>query len=157
MHSPFALIGRCVQKIRQERSTVVLITPLWQAQAWFSALLELAVENTLLLPMRQDLLVDAFNQLHPLVSQGRLQVVIWKVSEVNSLQPEFHNTCCWQAGAREPTLHMNKAENVGFAGVLQGKWILFQVGSIPLQSSLVTCLQNACNTGQSTALGQQCL
>jgi len=64
---PFALIGRCVQKILQERSTVVLITPLWQAQAWFSALLKLVVENLLLLSMRQDLLVDPFNQLHPLV------------------------------------------------------------------------------------------
>ena len=131
---PFSLISRCVQKIWQERSTVVLITPLWQAQAWFSALLELAVEKPLLLPMRPDILVDPLNQLHPLVSQGKLQLVAWKVSGENTLQLEFHGrlqTCCWQAGAKEPTRHMNQAGSVGFAGVLQGKWIPFQVGSTP--------------------------
>jgi len=121
----YALIGR---------SKVVLITPLWQAQFWFSALLESAVENPLLLPMRPDLLVDPFNQLHPLVSQGRLQLVAWKVSGKNTLQKEFRDklqTCSWQAGAREPTLHINQAGSAGFAGVLQGKWIPFQVGSTP--------------------------
>ena len=32
---PFALIGRCLQKIRVEQSTVVLIAPTWQNQIWY--------------------------------------------------------------------------------------------------------------------------
>ena len=42
---------------------MVLITPLWQVQAWFSALLELVVEKFLLLPMRLDILVHVFNKM----------------------------------------------------------------------------------------------
>ena len=32
---PFALIGRCLQKMRQEGSTVVLIAPVWPSQSWY--------------------------------------------------------------------------------------------------------------------------
>jgi len=38
---PFILIGRCLQKIRVEQNTVVLIAPTWQNQPWFPILLDL--------------------------------------------------------------------------------------------------------------------
>ena len=41
---PFALLGRVIQKVRFERSTVILLAPLWPAQAWYPILLSLMVE-----------------------------------------------------------------------------------------------------------------
>ena len=41
---PFALIGRCLQKVRVERSTVILIAPTWQNQPWYATLLEMLIE-----------------------------------------------------------------------------------------------------------------
>ena len=33
---PFCLITRCLQKIVQDRATIILVVPLWPTQAWFS-------------------------------------------------------------------------------------------------------------------------
>ena len=55
---PFALIGRCLQKIKVEKSTVVLIAPTWQNQPWFPVLLEMLIEPLILLPWRKDMLTD---------------------------------------------------------------------------------------------------
>ena len=41
---PFALIGRCLQKVRAEQSTIVFVAPIWRNQVWFPMLLDLAVE-----------------------------------------------------------------------------------------------------------------
>jgi len=54
---PFSLIGKCLQKVRQEQNTIVLVAPLWQNQTWYPMLLELMVELPLLLP-DQDILRD---------------------------------------------------------------------------------------------------
>ena len=40
---PFALIGKCLQKVRQEKCTVVLVTPVWDAQPWYPVLLDLLI------------------------------------------------------------------------------------------------------------------
>jgi len=131
---PFSLIGRCIQKTQQEGSTIVLITPLWRTQAWFPALLESAVACPLLLPKRQDLLMDPLNQPHPIASQGKLQLVAWKISGEGTRQQEFHRglqTYSSLVGAKGLTQHMNQDGDGGFAGVTQGRWIPFHVQSTP--------------------------
>ena len=73
-------MGKCLQKIREEGSTVVLIAPHWQTQAWLPALLELVVEDPLLLPRLQNLLMGPLRQ-QPSANQsgeapaGRLESV----------------------------------------------------------------------------------
>ena len=82
---PFALIEKCIQKVQQERSTIVLITPLWRAQAWFQALLESVIACPLLLPKRQYLPMDPFDQPHPLEEKNKLQLVTWRISGDSTL------------------------------------------------------------------------
>ena len=55
---PFALIRRCLQKVREERATLVLVAPMWSVQSWYPALLELLISNPLLLPKGRNLLTD---------------------------------------------------------------------------------------------------
>ena len=128
---PFALIGWCLQKIRTERCTVLLIAPYWKTQPWFPALLELLVDFPILLPEHKNLLRDPNNQPHP---QKTLRLAAWKVSRNNTLQLEFLSKLqnCWsQAGAKVPTQPISQAGNVGIAGAIQGKSIPFIVGFNP--------------------------
>ena len=47
---PFVLIGRVLQKIKEEIHRVVLIAPLWRSQPWFPVLLESVMDYPILLP-----------------------------------------------------------------------------------------------------------
>ena len=78
---PFVLLGRVLQKIRQERvKKVILIAPNWTAQVWYPALLQLLVDNPLILPQNVDLLRNPLGEPHPLILQGSLNLTAWKVS-----------------------------------------------------------------------------
>ena len=43
---PFSLLGRCVQKVRQEKAKAIMVVPVWPTQAWFTNLLKLLVQKT---------------------------------------------------------------------------------------------------------------
>ena len=127
---PFSLIGRCLQKVRQEECTAVLVTPVWNAQPWYPDLLDLLVEYPLLLPMHNQLLLDPFNRIHPLVVRNQLQLAAWKVSGNPTMQKEFQNglqTLSSQDGAKVPTQHISQGGHGGLAGVLRGRLIPFRV------------------------------
>ena len=64
---PFALVGKCLQKIHQEESTVVLVAPVWKTQWWYPYLLQLLIDYPLLLPVHPDLLSNPFKRKHPLL------------------------------------------------------------------------------------------
>ena len=51
-------MGRCLCKVIQEGCTIVLIAPVWPAQAWFPILLKCLVEYPVLLPRHCLLLTD---------------------------------------------------------------------------------------------------
>ena len=53
---PFALIGKFLQKKYQDQCLMLIITPAWSGQPWFSELLEMPVKNPLLLQALKDLL-----------------------------------------------------------------------------------------------------
>lgn len=61
---PFALIGRTLQKVEFEQSTIVLLAPLWFGQPWFPALVRLMAVPPVLIPNRPHLFQ------HPLAPQG---------------------------------------------------------------------------------------
>ena len=125
---PFCLIGKCIQKIRVEECTIILVVPWWHSQAWFPALMENLVEPPLLLPRRRDLLKDPLNQSHPLVEQGHLKLVACTVSGDIKKQQEFQGklqTSCWQVGAKGQTPLTNLDGQSGPFGVVNGKRILF--------------------------------
>ena len=49
-HPPWCLISLVYLKVRLDKATIVLITPLWHTQAWFPTLLDLLVDYPILLP-----------------------------------------------------------------------------------------------------------
>ena len=57
----FALINRCLEKISREKVDALLITPVWQSQVWFPRVLECLVDNPVLLPETQDIIMDMDN------------------------------------------------------------------------------------------------
>ena len=73
----FALISKSLQKTRQKKCTILLVAPIRTTQPWHSVLLEMAIADPLLLPQREDLLMDPFNRYHPIQD---LQLATWIVS-----------------------------------------------------------------------------
>lgn len=89
---------------------MVLITPLWQAQPWYSQVLEMCIKNPLLLPIFPKLLQDPQGNLHELILEKFLQLVtcripgkIWKCKEyqksLQSLSSNYESAweewCLW--------------------------------------------------------------
>jgi hypothetical protein len=129
---PFALIGRCLQKIRQEGSTVVLIAPVWPSQSWYPWLLEMLAYHPVLLPVYRNLLHDPFNRDHPLLVKGQLQLAACKVSGVPAHSQAFRRELqisSQQDGEDGQTRPTSQAGSSGIAGVTQGVSIPFRVVS----------------------------
>ena len=102
---PFVLIGRFLQKIRQEAVyQAILIAPLWCSQPWFPVLLESLMDYPILLPQNQTLLTNPKGESHPLMGQNSLQLVAWKVSGRESTAKIFQTRLtdfCAQPGEKE--------------------------------------------------------
>ena len=77
---PFALIDRVLNKVQKEKATLLLITPAWQIQLRYPLLLQLTVRIPLRLPKNQNLLLGPNREKHPLIAQGKLQLLAWAVS-----------------------------------------------------------------------------
>ena len=58
LNPPLALIARCLNKIIQDRATMVLIAPVWPAQPWWPTLLRLAKTLPIVLPSLPNLFTD---------------------------------------------------------------------------------------------------
>ena len=68
---------------------MILVTPNWPAQPWYSQILDLSITEPLLLPQSQKLLVDPKGQVHPLVLNKTLKLMAWKISGKTWLRKEF--------------------------------------------------------------------
>ena len=131
---PFCLIGRCLRKVREDKASLVLVAPVWRSQPWYPALLELLVDFPLILPGNPMLLTDPFNNPHPLIVAGQLQLAAWKLSSVDSKQKEFLKKLpnCWQPDGVEAQIQHTRAPGRdGIAGAVYGKLIPFQALSNP--------------------------
>ena len=69
---PFCLIGRCLQRLKAEQATILLLAPVWPAQHWYPTLLECLIDHPMLLLPHQDFLMDPFGQPHPLLLRNPL-------------------------------------------------------------------------------------
>ena len=74
---PFSLMGRVVQKIRQDRADCVVVAPMWPTQSWFSVLLQMLIDHPVILPKTEKLLtINYTNKLHPLRDKLKLMACI---------------------------------------------------------------------------------
>ena len=129
---PFALIGRCLQKIRQEGSTVVLIAPVWPSQSWYPWLLEMLASTPALLPVHRNILRDPFNRDHPLLVRQQLQLAAWKVSGIHTHCQVYRRELqilSQQGGGSGQIQPISQVGSSGLAGVVQGTLIPFRAVS----------------------------
>ena len=77
---PFALIGRCLQKIRAQLSLVILIAPICVNQPWYPVLLQMLSDHPRMLSMNPSLLRNPQGESHPLLENGSLRLAAWLVS-----------------------------------------------------------------------------
>ena len=56
------MIGKVLLKVKTEEVNVILITPNWPAQPWYSQVLELSVIKPLLLPDLSNILVNPLKE-----------------------------------------------------------------------------------------------
>jgi hypothetical protein len=117
---PFAMIGRCLQLIQSQKvEHLVPMAPVWPTQAWCPLLLELCIYFPLLLPTREDLLIQR-GKNHPL---HQLQLAGWLLSTVATKQQEFLTKLekfSWQPGEETPLAPIPQPGTSGVAGVLKG-------------------------------------
>ena len=63
---PFSLVGRCIQKIREEGASGILVAPDWPTQPWWPALQDLLTDVPLVLPQASRFLAAPTGRSHPL-------------------------------------------------------------------------------------------
>lgn len=127
---PFCLIGRCLQKLKAERATMLLLAPVWPAQHWYPTLLECLIDHPMLLCPYQDLLMNPFGQGHPLLlRRPPLQLAAWRVSGDREKQEAFQlrlPISSRRVGVQVPTQFTSQPGQDGAAGVIGERLILFQ-------------------------------
>ena len=81
MFPPFSLIRKCLQKIIEDKATVLLTTPVWQSRPWYPMLLNLLYDRPLLLPHNPQILKLPWSQtIHPLFQNRKFRLAIWPLS-----------------------------------------------------------------------------
>jgi hypothetical protein len=120
---PFSLIFKCLEKLRREKASIILICPIWTGQPWFPVLLEHACDIPRLLRPSPAILTSARGEPHPLLESGSLNLAAWKLSG-------DHRTCrvfrgrllnfSWRGAVPIQTLHMNPPGSIGEICVWSG-------------------------------------
>lgn len=120
---PFTLISRCLNKIKEEQASGVLVAPLWPSQVWFPLLLRSLVNIPVLLPQTQDILRGPDGRNHPMSLQGHLPLVAWPVSgnpsDLRDFQMEL-SACSESHGGTLQSLHTQVPGDSGIVGVSNG-------------------------------------
>ncbi|XP_070546087.1 uncharacterized protein [Ptychodera flava] len=84
---PLPLLPLVLRKIADEVTTVILVAPAWPKRSWYPMLLDLLVERPLELPLREDLLFQGPQLVHP--DQGVFKLHAFKLSSNPSLRADF--------------------------------------------------------------------
>lgn len=87
---PFALVGRALQKIKEEKVPfALLVAPVWPAQLWHSLLLSMLINHPQILPNRRNLLSNPQNRIHPMVECNHMTLAAWPVSGMDWRVKDF--------------------------------------------------------------------
>ena len=129
---PFSMIMRCVQRIKNQKGKILLVTPVWRSRPWYPLLFSLLYDQPLLLPNSETTLLPPSNQkaLKPQLNINKLTLAVWPLSGNASLNTKFLRECpksYLPHGAQEQNLSINPVGESGIAGVWNGKSILFLV------------------------------
>lgn len=114
---PFNLISKCLRKISLEGATLLIICPVWPAQAWYPHLLQLLTDNPVLLPAHNDLLLDPLGNRHPMIVNNSLPLAGWRLSGNTSLQRAYRKKLQIFSSLPNVGQQMLSTSPVGLSGV----------------------------------------
>ena len=77
---PFCLISRCLAKIMKDQASLIVVTPVWPNQPWYSQILEMLIDQPILLPPMRELLMSPQGEMHSLLITGQLVLAAWNLS-----------------------------------------------------------------------------
>ena len=120
---PFSLIFRCIDKLRREKASIVLICPICTGQPWFPVLLEQACDIPRLLRPSPVLLTSAQGESHPFLQSGALILTAWKLSGDRMTCRDFRDRLLnfsWRDAVAIQMLHTNPPGSIGEIGVWSG-------------------------------------
>ena len=125
---PFSLIAPVLKNISQDKRDLVLVAPVWQAQPWWQALLNLLIKNPIMIPNSKHLLRDLTSPLsiHPVYPRLHLAVFPYQGTASNRrvfqrTLPQFSNQQLVPSHIRQTS----QPNDYGIAGVLNEKLIQF--------------------------------
>ena len=125
---PFPLIQKCIQKIKQDQTDALLITPVSKSRPLYNILLEMLIDRPALLPLHTKLLhLPMFpSQVHPLMKK-KIDLAVWPVLRNPLKSEEFLKGCpkyCFPHGdAVQRSITTSQHGNNLIAGVLKNQKI----------------------------------
>ena len=123
---PFSIIGRVLQKVQQEKATVLAILPVWPTRVWFAKALLLLADVPRFLPRGCLYLPQDPDKTHPL--ERSIRLAAWMLSGDPSRRRVFRESLrpsYSQPGGLEPEDSMDTPSGDGSSFVSGGKLILF--------------------------------
>lgn len=126
---PFSQIGRVVQKALQEDAELLLIAPVWPAQAWFPLLLAYARRAPRLLRPRLALLRDPADRSVPKFCENpNFRLSAWKISanvgRIKGFRDQLERLSS-SRGRKALAANITLPSPGGVAGVVEGRLIRF--------------------------------
>ena len=121
---PFSVILKCLQKICQDQTRVVMIVPLWTTQPWFPKLVRMFIDAPIILPLgilRLPFKEQATHKLHK-----NLRLIVCRLSGITS---ETNNFLLKQSpssslpGENPPCFNIQYILKNGYISVLNGRLI----------------------------------
>ena len=87
----FSLIMRCVQRIKNQKGKILLVTPVWRSRSWYPLLFSLLYDQPLLLLNSETTLLPPSNQkaLKPQLNINKFTLAVWPLSGNASLNTKF--------------------------------------------------------------------
>ena len=89
---PFSLIAPVLKKVSQDKADLVLVAPVWQAQPWLPALLNVLIQNPVMMPNSKHLLRNPASPLRMHPMYPRLHLAVFHLSGNSTKQKGFQRT-----------------------------------------------------------------
>ena len=125
---PFSLMGRLIQKVRQDQTDVLLVAPFWVTQNFFTSILEMLTHDPYIIKVRQDTLkLSQTRKIHPLVN--KLHLMLCRISGNPMKAENFRKnllTSSWSPGGTLRKSSIPRILTDGFHSVIKGKLISFK-------------------------------
>ena len=89
---PFSLIAPVLKRVSQDKADLVLVAPVWQAQPWWPALLNVLIQNPVMIPNSKHLLRNPASPLRVHPMYPRLHLAVFHLSGNSTKQKGFQRT-----------------------------------------------------------------